>query len=64
MRYHVKFLKPNKQAVYHETIPDNATNLVRAKAEATHTKKIADYLLFAATERKTREFILAIIEGT
>ena len=45
---------PTKPAIYDETIPDNTTNVVQAKAEAIHTAKIADYLLFATAKCKTR----------
>ena len=50
-RYQSKFPTPTNLAVYNETIRDNATNVVQAKAEAIHTAKIADYLLFAAVKR-------------
>ena len=60
-RYCTKFSTPTNPAVYDETIPDNATNVVWAKAEAVHTSKIVDYLLFAAAESETRDFILAVV---
>ena len=62
--YCSKFPKPTKPAVYDETIPNNAMNCFQAKAEAVHKEIIADYLLFATTERETRDFILAVIEDT
>ena len=63
-RYRANFPTPTKPAVYYETIKNNATNVVQAKDEAIHTSKIADYLLFAAAECKTRDFILAVVEDT
>ena len=44
--YHTKFPTPTNPAVYDETITNNATNVVQTKAEAVHTAKIANYLLF------------------
>ena len=62
--YGAKFPMTTKPAVYDEDIPNNSTNVVRSKAEAVHTAKIADYQLFAAAERENRVFILAVIEDT
>ena len=50
-QYRSKLPTPTNPAAYDEMIPKNATNAVRAKAEAFHTAKIADYLLFAAAKR-------------
>ena len=63
-RYGAKFPTNTKPAVYDEDIPNNAMNVVRAKAEAAHTAKISDYQLFAAAERETQSFIPAVIEDT
>ena len=63
-RYCAKFPTPTKLDVYDETIPKNATSVVWSKAEAVHTAKIVDYLIFDASERETHEFILAVIEDT
>ena len=62
--YGAKFPMTTKPAVYDEDIPNNSTNVVRSKAEAVHTAKIADYQLFAAAKRENRYFILAFIEDT
>ena len=51
-RYRAKFPTPTKPAVYDETIPNNAMNVVQAKAEDVHTANIMDYLLFAAAKTK------------
>ena len=64
VRYDTKFPNTTRPAVYDEDISNNATNLVRAKAEAVRTAKIADYQIFAAAEHKTRDFILAVIVDT
>ena len=62
--YRAKFHTPTKPAVYDETIPNNATNVAQSKAKDFHTAKIAVYPLFAAAERKTRDFILAVVVDT
>ena len=64
LRYHNKFPKPTKPAIYDEAISNNATKVVRAKAEAVHTEIIADYLIFVSAVRKTRNFILLVVEDT
>ena len=38
--------------------------MVQSKAEAVHTAKIADYLLFDVDKRKTRDFIIMVVEDT
>ena len=38
--------------------------MVGFKAEAIHTTKITDYLLFISAKRETRDFILAVVEDT
>ena len=55
-RYFSNSPKPINPSVYDEMIPNNATNLVQAKAKAVH------YFLFAAAKRETRDFVLAFIE--
>ena len=62
--YRAKSPTPIKPAVYDETIPNNATNVVQSKAGAVHTSKIAYYLLFASAKRETCQFILAAVEDT
>ena len=59
--YCSKLPTSTKPFVYYETIPNDAANVVLSKAEAVHTAKITDYLLFAAAKRKTRDFILEVI---
>ena len=38
--------------------------MARSKGEAVHTANIADYQIFAAAKRETRDFILAIVDDT
>ena len=61
--YGTKFPTTTKPAVYNKDIPNNATNVVRAKAEDVHTAKIADYQIFAAAKLETPYFILAVVEA-
>ena len=42
LRYHNKFPKPTKPAIYDEAISNNATKVVRAKAEAVHINTLKD----------------------
>ena len=61
-RYCANLPKPTNPAVYNETIPKNATNVVHSKVKAIHTAKIVSYLLFVAAKIETCDFILAVIE--
>ena len=62
--YRAKLPMTTKPAIYDETIPNNAMNVVQAKAEAICLAKIADYLLFTAAKHETHDFILAVVEDT
>ena len=64
VRYCANFPTTTNPSVYYYNIPNNATNVVQAKAEAIHESKIADYQLFAVAERETRDFIPAVVEDT
>ena len=63
LHYCAKFPTTTKTAVYDKDVPNNATNVVRAKAEDVHTAKIADYQIFAAAKLETPYFILAVVEA-
>ena len=63
-RYGANFLMPARPAIYDVEIPINATNAVRARREAAHRAKKEDYRLFAAANRKSTKFILAVFEDT
>ena len=62
--YGAKFPTPARPAIYDVKIPINASNAVRVRREAAHTAKKEDYMLFAATERKSTKVILAIVKDT
>ena len=64
MRYGVNFPTPAWPAIYNVKIPINASNAVRFCREAAHMAKKEDYRLFAAVERDSTKFILAVVEDT
>ena len=63
-RYGANFPTPTRPAIYDVNIPINLTNAVQARREASHTARKEDYRLFAATERKSTKFIIAVVEDT
>ena len=56
------FLIPSRPAIYDIDIPIDAPNAVQVRREAAHSTKKEDYRLFAAAERKSRKFILVVVE--
>ena len=58
------FPTPSRPAIYDVNIPIDASNAVRFRREATHTSKKEDYQLFAAAERESSKFILAVVKDT
>ena len=62
VRYAAKYPTTTKPAIYENDIPNNAMNVVWAKAVLVYTVKIADYQLFAAVKSETRYFILVVVE--
>ena len=63
-RYGMNFPTPARPAIYDVKIPIDATNAVRARRKATNTARKEDYILFAAPERESTKFILAVVEDT
>ena len=63
-RYGVNFPTPSHPAIYDVEIPINVSNAVRVRRKAAQTDKEEDYRLFAAAERKSSKFILAVVEDT
>ena len=63
-RYGAKFPTPARPAIYDVDIPIDVTNAVRDRREAAHTTRREDYRLFAAAERESTKFILAVVEDT
>ena len=58
------FPEPVRLAIYDETIANDATAVVRAKAEAKHRAKRADKGLYDAAKRETRQLIISKVEDT
>ena len=63
-RHGANFLKPSRPAIYNVDILIDASNAVQVRREAAHTAKKEYYRLFAAAERNTSKFILAVVEDT
>ena len=63
-RYSANFPTPARPAIYGVKIPIDAYNAVRILREATHKAKKEDCILFAAAERDSTKFILAVIKDT
>ena len=59
-----EFPHPTKPGIYDITIPDDATDGLRAMKEAVHKAVRSDYGLFEAAERGAREFIMNEVEDT
>ena len=64
MRHGANFPTPTRPAIYDVDISIDASNAVRFRREASHTSKKEDYRLFAAADRETIKFILAVVENT
>ena len=62
--YNATFIRPTRLGAYDSSIADDASNRVRAEAEAKWTAKRKDLEIFEVTERELRKFILAIVEDT
>ena len=57
-RFCAPFPCPKRLAKYDESIADDATGVIRAKAEAIHRACITDWDAFEAAEREARNFII------
>ena len=63
-RYGVNFPTPSCPVIYDVNIPIDASNAVRVRCKAAQTDNKEDYRLFAAAERKSSNFILAVVKYT
>ena len=63
-RHGAVFPTPSRPEIYNVDIPIDASHEVRVRHKAAHTAKKEDYRLFAANERDSSKFILAIVEDT
>jgi len=62
--YSTAFVRPGRMAAYDASIPSDANNLVRAKAEAQWTARLKDTATYDATERSLRKFVISKVEDT
>ena len=63
-KYSVFFARPKRPLLYDDTIDAAATPVVRTRAEAIHTAKLADYAAFEAAERAVVKFIRTAVDET
>ena len=63
-RYGANFPTPSRPAIYDVDIPIDSSNAVRFRHKAAHTAKKEYYRLFAAAQRETSKFILAVVKDT
>ena len=63
-RHGANFPTSSCPAIYDIDIPIDASNDVRVHRKAAHTDKKEDHRIFAAAERESSKFILAIVEDT
>ena len=63
-RYGAEFAKTARVEAYDAIIYDDVTTVIRAGTEAAHKAKRADRGINAMAQRKTAQFILAVIEDT
>lgn len=60
--YPAAFPRPARPAAYDATIADDATPVVRARSEAAHNQRRADYETYAAAERGIKAFLQASVD--
>ena len=63
-RHGANFPTPSRPAIYNFDIPIDTSNAVRVCRKAANTDKKEDYRIFAAAERESSKFILAVVEDT
>ena len=61
-RYGANFPTPARPAIYNVNIPIDASSAVRDWRKAAHTAKKEYYRLFAAADRYSTKFIIAVVE--
>ena len=62
--YGEAFVRPTRMAAYDKTIKSDATNVDRARAEATWNAKLKDAATYEVTERCLRKFVISKVEDT
>ena len=61
-RFGAPFPRPNRPAIYDESISDGATSVVHAKAEALHCSRITNWDAFEAAEKESQSSIIDIFD--
>ena len=56
------FRRPVRLPLYDTTIPDDATTVVRVRAEAAHKARLNDYASYEAAERGTAKFLREVVD--
>ena len=56
------FRRPGRLPLYGASIPDNATTVVRVRAEAAHKARLDDYASYEAAERGAEKFLCKTID--
>ena len=61
-RWHEAFARPVRVANYDNTIPDDATAVIRNRREAAHTALLTDYNTYAAAETAVAKFVREAVD--
>ncbi len=57
-----KFVRPACLPLYDKNIADNATTVVRVRAEAAHKSRLDDYASYEAAERGVAKFLRDVVD--
>jgi hypothetical protein len=57
-----KFVRPSRLSLYDKNIADNATTVVRVRAEAAHKARLHDYASYEAAERGVAKFLRDVVD--
>jgi len=57
-----KFVRPSRLPLYDKNIADDATTVVRVRAEAAHKARLDDYASYEAAERGVAKFLRDVVD--
>jgi hypothetical protein len=57
-----KFVRPSRLSLYDKNIADDATTVVRVRAEAAHKSRLDDYASYKAAERGVAKFLRDVVD--
>ncbi len=57
-----KFVRPSRLPLYDKNIADNATTVVRVRAEVAHKARLDDYASYEAAERGIAKFLRDVVD--